>query len=88
MRLCTRCCVKACATAGSPPAAAMATQLSGMRSAMLPKADTASVCIAAWFGCSSIAWMIATWPPADTIASLHWSLPEMLAKKKHACFAT
>ena len=31
-----------------------------------------------------IAWMMATWPCACTMEVLHWSLPEMLARKKQA----
>ena len=31
-----------------------------------------------------LTWMMATWPCACTMEVLHWSLPEMLARKKHA----
>ena len=36
-------------------------------------------------GGRSLAWMMATWPCARTMEVLHWSLPEILARKKQAC---
>eukprot|EP00962_Isochrysis_galbana_P058403 scaffold31485_cov112-Isochrysis_galbana.AAC.1 len=83
-----RCCPKAWTMAGTPPASAMAAQFSGIRSAMLPSAETASTCIDPAFGCSNIACTIAMCPCPSRICSLHLSLPEMLARKKQACLAT
>mmetsp|Transcript_14151 Transcript_14151/g.43296 ORF Transcript_14151/g.43296 Transcript_14151/m.43296 type:complete len:297 (-) Transcript_14151:457-1347(-) len=74
--------------AGIPPASAMAVQFSGMRSAMLPSAETASTCMVPTLECSSMACTMAMWPCPSRICSLHLSLPEMLARKKQACFAT
>ena len=80
--------LKAVAMAGRPPASAMAVQLFGMRRHMLPSAETASVCMAALLGWRFMAWMMAMWPCDATIEPLHWSLPEIDARKKHACLAT
>mmetsp|Transcript_30670 Transcript_30670/g.72371 ORF Transcript_30670/g.72371 Transcript_30670/m.72371 type:complete len:420 (-) Transcript_30670:136-1395(-) len=82
------CCEKALAMAPMPPAAATASQLCGMRRHMLPMAETPSVSMAPLLGWRIIAWMMATWPCARTMEVLHWSLPEMLARKKQACLAT
>mmetsp|Transcript_38399 Transcript_38399/g.101223 ORF Transcript_38399/g.101223 Transcript_38399/m.101223 type:complete len:409 (+) Transcript_38399:866-2092(+) len=71
-----------------PPAAAIASQFSDTRRHMFPRAETASVCMAALLGWRSIAWMMATCPCPDTMDVLHWSLPEIDARKKQACFAT
>mmetsp|Transcript_27926 Transcript_27926/g.91073 ORF Transcript_27926/g.91073 Transcript_27926/m.91073 type:complete len:460 (+) Transcript_27926:366-1745(+) len=88
MRGSARCWLSALTMAGMPPHSAMAAQFSGMRSAMLPSAETPSVCIDPTCACSSIACTMAMWPLPSRIDSLHLSLPEMFARKKHACLAT